>query len=117
MKQILVLLLLTTSLFVHSQNPSRQLPDAIKSPEGGKQTAINYIYKVIPSINSTWGYDIFKDEKMLIHQVNKPGMPGNEGFKAKSDAKKVARLVIEKLKKGEMPPSVTLDEMKQLKVL
>jgi len=53
---------------------------------------------------------------MLIHQASIPGIPGNDGFKAKSDAKKVALLVIEKLKKGEMPPTVTLDEMKKLNV-
>ncbi len=68
-------------------------------------------------MNGSWGYDIFKDKKKFIHQPGKPGLPGNEGFKRKSDAAKVARLVINKLKKGEMPPSVTAEEMKDLKVL
>ena len=44
-------------------------------------------------------------------------MPGNEGFKTKADAEKVAQLVIDKIRKGEMPPTVTIKEMKKLKVI
>jgi hypothetical protein len=53
----------------------------------------------------------------MIHQPSAPGLPGNEGFKTKADAEKVAKLVIDKIKKGEMPPSVTKEEMEKLKVL
>jgi len=60
---------------------------------------------------------LYTGKKKIIHQGSIPGMPGNEGFKSKSSAKKVALLVIEKLKKGEMPPSVTPEELKNLKVL
>jgi len=76
-----------------------------------------YQFIVITSINNTWGYDIIKDNKLFIHQTCIPGLPGNEGFKRKSDSEKVAKLVIEKLEKGEMPPSVTLEEMKELNIL
>jgi hypothetical protein len=85
------------------------------------QTQINdkiiYQFIIIPTLNSTWCYDIFKNNKLFIHQTSIPGLPGNEGFKNKSDAEKVARLVIEKLRKGEMPPSVTKEELIKLKVL
>jgi hypothetical protein len=76
-----------------------------------------YSIKIISSLNNTWGYDILKNTKTLIHQTCIPSVGGNEGFKSKSDAEKVAQFVIEKLKKGEMPPSVTNDELKSLKVL
>jgi hypothetical protein len=36
------------------------------------------------------------------------------GFKSKSDAKKVALLVMDKINKGIMPPTVTRDELKNL---
>lgn len=117
MRQILFLFFLTVFVSVHSQNQKIQSSDEHKIHEEGKQTGIKYTYKVIPSINNTWCYDIYKNSKMLIHQTNMPGLPGNEGFKKKSDAGKVARLVIKKLKKGEMPPSITAEEMKSLKVL
>jgi hypothetical protein len=57
------------------------------------------------------------EKRLLIHQPSIPGLRGNEGFKTKANAENVAKLVIEKLKKGEMPPTVTIDEMKKLKVL
>jgi hypothetical protein len=44
-------------------------------------------------------------------------MPGNEGFKTKADAEKVAKLVIDKIKRGEMPPTVSVEEMKKLQVI
>ena len=115
MKQILFLLLLIG--FISSNGQIFVQPDSARtySGEGNKKTPL-YTYKIIPSSNSTWCYDIFKAEKMLIHQTNKPGLPGTEGFKNKADAEKVAKLVIEKLKKGEMPPTVTMDEMKKLKI-
>jgi len=114
MRQIVFLVFFALIFTVHGQNPDRQSPAEINHE--GKNSP-DYTYKIIPSINNTWGYDIYKGEKILIHQTNIPGMPGNNGFKTKSDSKKVARLVVEKLKNGEMPPSVTIEEMKKLNVL
>ncbi len=81
------------------------------------QKDIIYSYTIMQSVNNTWCYDIFKEGKRFIHQTSIPGLPGNEGFKNKSDAERVAQLVIDKLKKGEMPPSVTTDELKKMKIL
>lgn len=82
-----------------------------------KQLITNYTYEIVPSNNGTWCYDIYKDEKIFIHQNSIPGLSGNEGFKSKKDAANVACLVIKKLKNGEMPPTVTLYELKKLNVL
>ena len=60
---------------------------------------------------------MYADGRLIIHQNIIPAMPGNEGFKTKADASKVAQLVIGKIKKGEMPPTVTIEEMKKLKVI
>lgn len=114
MRQIMFLIFFSVLLSVHGQNPNRQSPGTLNNVD---KTVPNYTYKIVPTINNTWCYDIYKNSKMLIHQTNMPGLPGNEGFKKKSDAGKVARLVIKKLKNGEMPPSVTADEMKNLKIL
>ena len=72
-------------------------------------------YKLIPGINNTWGYDILVNGRIRIHQPSVPGQPGNEGFKTKEKAEKVARLVIKKMKNGESLPSITAEELKQLK--
>ena len=54
---------------------------------------------------------------MMIHQPSAPGLPGNEGFKTKAAAQKVADLVIQKIKNGEMPPSITKEEMQKIGAL
>jgi hypothetical protein len=117
MKHLLFLVFLLIAFSVTAHNYENQGLVKDSDTQKREQNEPKYTYKIIPSLNYTWCYNIYKSGKMLIHQKSIPGLPGNEGFKRKSDAKKVARLVIKKLKKGEMPPSVTLEEMKNLKVL
>ncbi len=74
-------------------------------------------YKIIPAPGNTCCYDVYMDGRLLIHQPNVPGLPGNEGFKTKDGAVKVAELVISKIKMGEMPPSISIEEMKKLGVI
>ena len=69
-------------------------------------------YKIIPAPNNTWCYDIFKDGSMCIHQNSIPGVAGINGFTTKEKAEKVAQLVITKIQNGEMPPTVSQEEMK-----
>jgi len=115
MKKIIAMIILIFSItFLNAQTQSGQKA-TFSSDEASKSK--NIAAKIIPSINSTWGYDILVGNKLMIHQPSIPGMPGNEGFKTKKSAQKVADLVINKMKKGEMPPSVTIEEMKKLKTL
>jgi hypothetical protein len=102
---------------VNAHNYENQSSKKDSDTHKREQNETKYTFKIVPSLNYTWCYDIYKNGKMLIHQKSIPGLPGDDGFKRKSDAKKVARLVVEKLEKGVMPPSVTIEEMKNLKVL
>lgn len=86
-------------------------------PKGEDFKNANITYKTIMAANNTWCYDIYVENRLVIHQPSIPGLPGNEGFKSKEAAKKVAELVISKMKKGEMPPSITKEEMKKLKAI
>jgi len=63
-----------------------------------------------------WGYDIYLNEKKYIHQTTIPSVPGTVGFSSKKDAEKVGNLVIDKINRNEMPPSVTPEELKKLKI-
>ena len=83
-------------------------------PSGEQFKTAKLTYNIIPAAGNTWCYDILMEGRLYIHQPSAPGLPGNEGFKTKEQAAKVAELVISKMKKGEMPPSVTLEEMKKL---
>jgi hypothetical protein len=73
--------------------------------------------KIIPSVKNTFGYDILKDGKPLIHQPNIPGLPGNEGFTTKERAQKVAEFVLQKIMRNEMPPTVTNEDLNAMGVL
>ena len=90
---------------------------AAQFPPAAQFANTQLTYKIIPVANNTFCYDVLADGKILIHQPSKPGLPGNEGFKTRASAEKVAQLIITKIKKGEMPPSVTTDELKKLNVL
>jgi hypothetical protein len=108
----------------HAQQPGSPSPIASSSqeapaaqfPEANDYANTNLTYKIIDAPNNTFCYDVFADGRLMIHQTSAPGLPGNEGFKAKADAEKVAQLVIDKIKKGEMPPTISTDELKKLDV-
>lgn len=74
-------------------------------------------YTIIPAKNSTWGYNIYVDGKLRIHQLTIPAMPGSEGFSSKKSAEKVAEKVTEKMRKGESLPTITVEELKTLKAI
>ena len=79
--------------------------------------AANYTYWVLPAEAGSFGFEILQDNRALIKQTTIPGQPGIKGFASNADAAKVAELMISKLKRGEMPPSVTTEELKKLKVI
>ncbi len=76
-----------------------------------KETKIEYtIYKV----ENGWGYDVKINNKVLMHQPMIPAINKSIPFYSKEDAEKVAKLVIEKIKKKQMPPTVSKEEIQKL---
>ena len=71
-------------------------------------------WRIVPRLDNTFGYDVYQNGKLLIHQPAIPGREGNKGFRTAADAEKVALLVVSKIKNGIMPPAVTQQEMKEL---
>jgi hypothetical protein len=122
MKQLLLLFLfffISCAVLSAQDNPLSATKQGSGSsfPSGEQFKGANITYTIIPAANNTWCYDILMESRLFIHQPTAPGLPGNEGFKTKEAAAKVAELVISKMKKGEMPPSITIEEMKNLKAL
>ena|SRR5258706_8396025 len=110
--------MLITVLFGQTlSTPTQPKNSSAQFPASGAYTNKRLTYKIINAPNATFCYDVFADGKLMIHQTSVPALPGSEGFKTKADAGKVARLVMDKIKKGEMPPTVSIDEMKKLKVI
>jgi Domain of unknown function (DUF4907) len=73
--------------------------------------------KIIASANHTFGYDILLYKRPLVHQPNIPGLPGNEGFTTQEKARTVADFVVKKIRRNEMPPTVTREDLKVMGVL
>ena len=61
-----------------------------------------------------WGYDIYMNGKMLIHQPHIPALPGIRGFSKESSAFKLANLAAEKIKNNINPPSLTQEEVEKV---
>lgn len=105
------------SVFIFSISVAQTSSRATNSNEINLKDGRKLTYKIINSINNTFGYDIYADDKMIIHQPSIPALSGKEGFKTKIAAENIAQLVISKIKQGEMPPSVTIEEIKKLKAI
>ena len=73
--------------------------------------------RIIPSANKTFGYDVLVNGKTFVHQPSIPAIPGNNGFATKEKARKVADFVVKKIRKNEMPPTVTIEDLNKMGVL
>jgi len=73
-------------------------------------------YRIISSIDNTYGYEILANGKTFIRQKNIPGLAGTAGFKRKHDAEKAARLVLKKMNAGIMPPTIDKHELDSMKI-
>ena len=77
-----------------------------------KMSTAQITYFIIKAPDEKFGYTIFIDGQMYIEQKSIPAIQGNKGFDTKEDAEKIAKLVIEKIKHGEMPPAISVEELK-----
>ena len=119
-KTKLAVILLTAIFFapcLNAQQQPKQENAAAQFPTASAYAYTKLTCKIIDAPDHTYGYDVLADDRLIIHQESIPAIPGNEGFKTKADASKVAQLVMDKIKKGEMPPTVTIEEMKKLNVI
>ena len=64
--------------------------------------------------DSGWGYNIYREGKLYIHQPHIPAIAGNQTFRSEEDAIKTGRFIIVKIRKNILPPSVTLAELDSL---
>jgi hypothetical protein len=63
-----------------------------------------------------WGYNIYTDGKVFIHQDIVPALPGNKGFRTREDAMAVGSRVCERLKAGQLP-AMTAEEIKAMGII
>ena len=65
-----------------------------------------------------WGYDVYKNNKIFIHQEMIPAIEGTKTFVSKEEAERVGELVLTKMKlgKGGGLPQVKVAELDSLKI-
>jgi hypothetical protein len=61
-----------------------------------------------------WGYSIYYRYKLLVTQPNIPAIAGSKPFYTEADAKKIAHLATTKVAKGQMPPTLSVQEIAKL---
>jgi hypothetical protein len=91
--------------------------EAIKAANQKRMADATIQYFVIKAGSSTYGYSIYIDGKLYIRQTTIPAMPGNRGFTRIEQTEKTALLAIEKIKQGELPPTLTVAELRQRKII
>ena len=62
-----------------------------------------------------WGYNISKNKKLIIKQDLIPAVEKQTAFKSEADARKTGNLVIEKLKKNQLP-TLSRSDLAELKI-
>lgn len=82
-----------------------------------KKIVSRYRFVTLFDAQIGWGYDIYLDDALKIHQPHIPVIQGIQGFKNAYDAELVAKKVIEKLENGIMPPTLSEQELNELGVI
>jgi hypothetical protein len=63
-----------------------------------------------------WGYNIYTDGKVYIHQDIVPAIPTRMGFRSEEDAMAVGKKVYDRLMAGQMP-MVTAEEVRDMRII
>ena len=64
-----------------------------------------------------WGYDIYTDGALYIHQPHIPAVSGNKGFQTAQQAETAGSFAVYKIRNNIMPPTISVNELDSLDVL
>ena len=90
-------------------------PDTMKNPYEGAAIEVR-TFKNNSDITG-FGYDIYVDNALKVHQPHIPAVSGNKGFATEEKAKRAGEFVGNKFRNNIMPPSVNTKELDSLGVL
>ena len=100
-----IIILLYTFISCGS-NENQKVLDSIESN-------INTVFsiKVTAVVDSKFGYQIYRNDTLMIDQYEIPAISGNKGFVSYDEAQIIAELVVKKLSKGIFPPEILISEL------
>jgi hypothetical protein len=115
--KLFLFLTLNMALIACTQPAKNELVEGEKNK--ANTARVSEKYEVLTTINEDqgFGYQILKDGKLMIDQKNIPAIQGARGFSSKADAEKTANYVLEKIKKGAFPPTISVEELDSLGVI
>jgi Domain of unknown function (DUF4907) len=61
-----------------------------------------------------WGYDIYADGVLYIHQPHIPAVPGNKGFQSVQKAETAGNFAVYKIRNNILPPTISVVELDSL---
>ena len=108
---IFVALILSTISCINSAPPEN-----CTSWDTTEKTDLKFRVETI-QLDSGWGYAVYVDETKLIVQRQIPVIEGFHQFETQCDALHCGKLVVLKMIKGEMPPSVTRQDLIDMNIL
>lgn len=114
MKPLIIILLFFCAQ--HSFNEYSNQLNLSTDKEKTKLGNEKIIYTISMNQDGTYGYEIIINGITIIKQSVIPAIQGLHPFKFQNEAEKVAGLMVKKLKAGDMPPSITIDEIDSLKI-
>jgi hypothetical protein len=108
---LLLSMLITLNIMAQQPKFSRPVNPTPEQMVNGPLTG-NYTYHVFAAPNKSFGYDIFRNERIIFHQPasSKSTINDKAVLTTKEQADKAAALAIEKIKKG-MPPELSREEI------
>ena len=112
-------------LFISCTNSDNAKEDnaVIQQPKANKEvfsdTKVKLEVKTFQNDNGIkgWGYDIYADGALYIHQPHVPAVPGNNGFQSEQKAETTGNFAVYKIRNNIMPPSISVEELDSLGVL
>jgi hypothetical protein len=96
------------------ENKSETNSDLLIGPEGSNS---NVKFRSFQSPDSTWGFTIFVNSKPFLHYKTIPADKSVSGFESQQEADEVASLFVKKIRKGDMTPALTKNEIDSLGLL
>lgn len=76
-------------------------------------TETRYDCKTI-DVEGGYGYDIYVDGNLFVHQTHIPAVPGVHPFATESDAWRAGSFAVEKMKQGIVPPTISVEELQSI---
>jgi hypothetical protein len=119
MRKALLMFFSVLFLVACSEKRGQEQKQAVDVPAKTEQavTESGYTVEIIAGEANSYGYDIKKDGKLLIHQPHVPGVAGVRGFDTELQARAAAQLMISKMEKNIMPPTVSEHEIDSIRSL